>query len=642
MKIIKRDGRIVEYNREKIEKAIMHANNDVLECDRVNKKQIDNIIKHIEELNKKRMLVEDIQDMIETELMKLKKFNLAKAYIIYRYKRALVRKSNTTDESILSLIKNNSQNFDNNSNNQNIVKASTQRDLIAAEVSKDLTKRILLPEIISEANDNGILYFHNADYFLQPIFNSCLINYQEIFENEIIINEKIIDQPRNFQDACLILSQIIINCSNNQYGGESINIKYLSKYLKIYEDELTNYFQKNYENKIAKDIIKSLINEEIKNNLQSGVKVLYQQLNTLIDSNNDEKNITFFLHLDDNDKYIDYTKRIIEEIFKQTIEGIKREKENNENSSLIKLVYVLDEKNNLTGGKYDYLTKLAIKTTHERLSTSYLSAKKMKENYDGNIFSPIGHCAFLTNFKNKNGLDIYEGRFNQGIVTINLPQVGIIANGDENIFWPLLEERLDLCFEALMCRYHALLGTSSNISPIHWQYGIITKLKKDEKIDNFLKNGYSTLSLGYIGLYEVTKLMKNVSHTNKEGEKFALKLIKFLKTTCDKWQKETKLGFNLYAIDDEKLSNHFALIDKEKYGIIKDITDKEYYTSSFHVNGKEKINSYEKITFESQFQNISKGGSITYLENQEIEELENIIKFAYDNIQYISFIEKED
>ena len=588
MKIIKRDGRIVEYNRQKIENAIMHANNDVIEINRVNKKQIDNIIKHIEELNKKRMLVEDIQDMIETELMKLKKYDLAKAYIIYRYKRALVRKSNITDESILSLIKNNNLENDNKNSNNTI---AIQRDLIASEVSKDLTKRVLLPEKIIEAHNNGVLFFHDMEYFLQPIINSCSINLEKVFSNKVIINNNILEEPSDFLSACNILAQIIANVSLSQIGEQSINIKHLSKYLKLSDGNIEKQLNKE------KRIKEQLLQKEISN----GIKTILYQINTLTLIRKKSPVISLFLSFED-DEYIDYTKMIIKEIFKQ----YKTFDNNN-----LKLIYVLNENNLLD--KQDNLNEEFINILNNKKPLTFISSKIMIEKYDNNIFSPIGYCQIAPLIKEKNKY-ILEGRFNQGIVSINLPQIGLECD-NENSFWNLLEERLDLCFEALMYRYHSLLGVSSNISPIHWQNGVIANLSSNEKIDSLLKNNYSTLSLGYVGLNEITKIIKKVDLSNNEGQRFAIKLLKYIKGKCDNLKKETNLAFGLYAINSEEISKYFINIDKEKYGIIKNIN----------------LDTIKKIEIENQFQDFNSNGGINIIETN-LENINEIIEYAYNNI----------
>ena len=646
MKIVKRDGRIVEYDRDKIKTAILKANNDVSEEDMASDKEIEKIIKYIEGLKKKRLLVEDIQDIIEKKLVEANKYELSKAYMLYRYERELIRKANTTDESILTLIKNSNKELMEENSNKNAVVASTQRDLIAGEVSKDLTKRILLPEKIRKAHEEGILHFHDADYFLQPIFNCCLINIKDMLDNGTVMNGKMIESPKSFQVACTVLTQIIAAVASSQYGGQSVDIKHLGKYLKRSEDKFRKKLTEKYKGKISKKEIEELVNDRLKEELASGVQTIQYQINTLMTTNGQSPFVTLFMFLDKDDPYIDYTAMIIEEILKQRYMGIKNEKGVYVTPAFPKLIYVLDENNNLSGGKYDYLTHLAVECSSKRLYPDYISAKKMRENYEGNVFSPMGCRSFLAPFKDKSGNYKFEGRFNQGVVSINLPQIGILANGDEEKFFKLLDERLDLCYEAIMCRHHALLGTLSNVSPVHWQYGAISRLDKNEPIDKLLKNGYSSISLGYIGIYEMTKAMLGVSHTNPKGKEFALKVMKYLRDKCAEWKKETGIGFALYGTPAESLCYRFARIDKEKFGNIKDITDKGYYTNSYHVDVREEINAFDKLKFESEFQVLSTGGAISYVEipnmQNNLEALEELVKFIYNNIQYAEFNTKSD
>ena len=646
MKIIKRDGRVVEYDREKIRTAIKKANNDVSEEDMASDKEIDSIIKYIESLKKKRLLVEDVQDIIERKLVEANKYELSKAYMLYRYERELIRKANTTDESILTLIKNSNKEVMEENSNKNAVVASTQRDLIAGEVSKDLTKRILLPEKISEAHENGILHFHDADYFLQPIFNCCLINVADMLDNGTVMNGKLIESPKSFQVACTVLTQIIAAVASSQYGGQSVDIRHLGKYLKRSEDKFRSKLTEKYKGKITKKEIEELVQDRLKEELSSGVQTIQYQINTLMTTNGQSPFVTIFMYLDKDDPYIEYTAMIIEEILNQRYTGIKNEKGVYITPAFPKLIYVLDENNCLNGGKYDYLTHLAVKCSSKRLYPDYISAPKMRENYEGNVFSPMGCRSFLSPWKDKDGNYKFEGRFNQGVVSINLPQIAILANKDEDEFFRLLDERLELCYEALMCRHHALLGTLSDVSPVHWQYGAIARLGKNEPIDKLLKDGYSTLSLGYIGIYEMTMAMKGVSHTDPVGKEFALKVMKKLKETCAKWKKETGLGFALYGTPAESLCYRFARIDKEKFGDIKDITDKGYYTNSYHVDVREEINAFDKLKFESDFQVLSTGGAISYVEipnmQNNLEALEELVKFIYNNIQYAEFNTKSD
>ena len=646
MKVIKRDGRAVDYDKEKIVVAIEKANNEVRAKERATKEDIKGIVNYIEELDKKRMLVEDIQDIIVENLMELQKFELAKKYIVYRYTRALVRKQNTTDESILGLIKNQNKELSTENSNKNAVLASTQRDYIAGEVSKDLTKRMLLPEKITKAHEEGILHFHDADYFLQPIFNCCLVNIKDMLENGTVMNGKLIESPKSFQVACTVTTQIIAAVASNQYGGQSVDLKHLGKYLRKSKDKFKKELDELYKDKLPEDIIDGIVDQRLKAELAAGVQTIQYQINTLMTTNGQSPFVTLFLNLEENDEYIEENAMIIEEILKQRYKGIKNEKGVYVTPAFPKLIYVLYEHNNLTGGKYDYLTKLAVKCSSKRLYPDYISAKKMRENYDGNVFSPMGCRSFLSPWKDENGEYKFEGRFNQGVVSINLPQIGIIADSDEDKFWKLLDERLELCYEALMCRHYALLGTKTDTSPIHWKYGAIARLESGETIDKLLKGGYSTISLGYIGIYEVTKLMKGVSHTTPEGEEFALRVMKHLRAATDRWKKETGIGFALYGTPAESLCYRFARIDKEKFGSIKDITDKGYYTNTYHVDVREEIDAFEKLSFESQFQKISSGGAISYIEipnmRNNLKALEEIVKFIYDNIQYAEFNTKSD
>ena len=646
MIVIKRDGQEVNYNRSKIIVAIGKANEEVPEEERISDQEIEEIVSYVETRKRKRILVEDIQDIIEQKLMALGKFDLAKRYIVYRYTRELVRRANTTDDSILSLIKNSNKEVMEENSNKNATAASTQRDLIAGEVSKDLTKRLLLPEKIAKAHEEGILHFHDADYFVQPIFNCCLINIQDMLDNGTVMNGKLIESPKSFQVACTVMTQIISAVASSQYGGQSVDLKHLGKYLRKSHDKYEKAYRAHFGDEFDDDTIEKLVQDRLKDELKSGVQTIQYQINTLMTTNGQSPFVTLFLNLDENNEYIEENAMIVEEILRQRLEGIKNEKGVYVTPAFPKLIYVLDENNCLKGGKYDYITKLAVKCSAKRMYPDYISAKKMRENYEGNVFSCMGCRSFLSPWKDENGNYKFEGRFNQGVVSINLPQIGILAKGNEEVFWKLMDERLQLCFEALMCRHNALKGTLSDVSPIHWQYGAIARLDKGEKIDPLLYGGYSTMSLGYIGLYEVTKLMKGVSHTDPVGEEFALRVMNHMKETADRWRDETNIGFSLYGTPAESLCYRFARIDLEKFGEIKDITDKGYYTNSYHVDVREKIDAFSKFSFESQFQKISSGGSISYVEipnmRHNLEALEEVVKFIYDNIQYAEFNTKSD
>ena len=645
MKVIKRDDTVVEFDRAKIVAAIQKANAAVEESYRIDEASIDAIADSVASKGRKRLLVEDIQDMVETKLMAAGKYELAKAYIIYRYTRALVRKANTTDESILSLIRNDNKELAEENANKNTAIASTQRDYIAGEVSRDLTRRILLPEKISKAHDEGVLHFHDADYFVQPIFNCCLVNIGDMLDNGTMINGKLIESPKSFQVACTVVTQIISCVASNQYGGQSVEVSHLGKYLRLTYEK---YVRKTRESVPELDdaTIEKLAAARTKDELRSGVQTIQYQINTLMTTNGQSPFVTLFLVLREDDPYIEENAAIIKEILTQRLEGIKNEKGVYITPAFPKLVYVLDECNNLTGGKYDYLTELAVKCSAKRMYPDYISAKKMKENCEGNVFSPMGCRSFLAPWKDENGNYKFEGRFNQGVVSLNLPQIGILSGRDEDKFWKLLDERLELCFEALMCRHNALKGVRSDVSPIHWQYGAIARLDKGETIDKLLYGGYSSISLGYIGLYEVTMLVKGCSHTEPEGEDFAMRLMSYLRETTLRWKKETNIGFALYGTPAESLCYRFARIDKERFGTIPNITDKGYYTNSYHVDVREDIDAFSKFTFESQFQKLSTGGCISYAEipnmRHNLEALKDVVRFIYNNIQYAEFNTKSD
>lgn len=646
MKVIKRDGTIVDFDRSKIVVALSKANDAVEPQERASAEQIEKIVCYVESRKRQRYLVEDIQDMVETQLMQLGKFELAKTYIIYRYTRALVRKANTTDESILSLIQNANKDVMEENSNKNAVMAATQRDLIAGEVSKDLTRRVLLPEKISKAHDEGAIHFHDADYFLQPIFNCCLINIGDMLDNGTVMNGKLIESPKSFQVACTIMTQIIASVACSQYGGQSVDIRHLGKYLRRSYDKFVKQLEEIGAGELSQEEIEKIAKERLQDELRSGVQTIQYQINTLMTTNGQSPFVTLFLNLQADDEYLEENAMIVEEILRQRLEGIKNEKGVYVTPAFPKLIYVLDEHNCLKGGKYDYITKLAVKCSAKRLYPDYISAKKMRENYEGNVFSCMGCRSFLSPWKDENGNYKFEGRFNQGVVSLNLPQLGILAKGDEDAFWKLMDERLELCYEALMCRHNALMGIRSDISPVHWQYGAIARLEKGEKIDKYLENGYSTISLGYIGLYELTKLMKGVSHTDPVGREFAMRVMKHMRAACDKWKKETGIGFGLYGTPAESLCYRFARIDKERFGSIPDVTDKGYYTNSYHVDVREDIDAFSKFEFESAFQTISSGGAISYVEipnmRHNLEALEDVVRFIYDHIQYAEFNTKSD
>lgn len=644
MKIKKRNGSIVEFNKDKIASAIAKAfNAETGAADPITVNYLAEQV--VKKVPARGATVEGVQDLVVRTIQEAGYYDVATAYTVYRYKRELARKSNTTDESILSLLRNENKELAEENSNKSTRIASTQRDYIAGEVSRDLTRRILLPEKISKAHDEGILHFHDADYFIQPIFNCCLINIGDMLDNGTVMNDKLIESPKSFQVACTVTTQIIACIASNQYGGQSVDLVHLGKYLRKSRDKFARRIASECP-ELSADEQEKIVKMQLREELKAGIQTIQYQINTLMTTNGQSPFVTLFLYLRADDPYIEENAMIIEEVLRQRLEGIKNEAGVYITPAFPKLVYVLDEHNCLKGGKYDYLTKLAVKCSAKRMYPDYISAKKMRENYQGNVFSPMGCRSFLAPWKDEHGNYKFEGRFNQGVVSINLPQIGILAAGDEEKFWSLLDERLELCFEALMCRHNALKKVTSDCSPLHWQYGAIARLGKGESIEPLLYGGYSSISLGYIGLYETTKLMKGVSHTDPVGTEFAMRVMKRLRKACDDWKAETNIGFALYGTPAESLCYRFARIDRERFGDIPDVTDKGYYTNSYHVDVREHIDAFSKLTFENQFQPISSGGCISYAEipnmGKNLEALEEVVKFIYDNIQYAEFNTKSD
>lgn len=650
MEITKRDGRKVNFDVTKIEVAITKAFKEVYGSTNVFDKDIKKVLRSVYDKIKKMnndINVEEIQNNIESTLCDFGYVDVARAFIRYRYKRELIRETNKRDESILDLLKCNNEEIMKENSHKDATIASVQRDYIAGEVCKDLAKRLVLPKDIAKAHEEGLIHFHDMD--VSPVmneFNCCLVNIKDMLDNGTIINGTKIDSPSSFTTACTIMTQIIASVASGQYGGQSINIKHLGKYLKRSYDKYLKLFKDCDKDNKEKNAKKMMLKD-----LRDGVQTIQYQINTIQSTQGQTPFVTLFLELDHNDDYIDYTALIIEEILKQRILGVKNEVGVYVTPVFPKLVFVLDDWNNLSGGEYDYITKLACKCTAKRMYPDYVSAKVMRERYEGNVFSPMGCRSFLSPWKDENGEYKFEGRFNCGVVSLNLPQIALEVNefnGENKFkkFKELLDERLELCKKALEFRHDSLIGTKSDISPIHWQAGGIARLKKGEVIDKYLFNNYSTLSLGYIGLYEVTKLMTGESHTSKNGHKFAIWLITYLKDVAKKWKDETGYGQSLYATPSEGLCHRFAKIDKEKYGSIKDITDKNYYTNSFHVDVREPINAFDKFMFESEFQKLSSGGCISFCEipnlTNNVEAIQELVKFIYNNVQYGEFNTKLD
>lgn len=649
MKITKRDGTPVEFERQKIVVAISKANDAASPSDKISKEEIEritDIVVKLCEASTHVVTVEEVQNMVVDNLALSDHCPLMRLYSEYRFKRALIRKKNTTDDSIMTLVRGTNRDLAEENANKSTVLNSTQRDYMAGEVSRDITRRILLPEKITKAHDDGVIHFHDMDYFIQPMKNCCLVNLGDMLDNGIVMNDKLVESPHTFQVASTVMTQIIAAIASNQYGGQSLDLRHLGKYLRRSKERFEKRIRNECGSEVSEWTINKIVDSRLRDELSAGVQTIQYQINTLMTTNGQSPFVTLFLYLRPDDPYIKENAMIIEEVLKQRIQGIKNEAGVFITPAFPKLVYVLDEHNNLTGGEYDYLTELAIQCTAKRMYPDYISAKKMKENYQGNVFSPMGCRSFLAPWKDENGEYRFEGRFNQGVVSLNLPQIGIIANGDEEKFWNLMDERLQLCFEALMCRHEHCKQISTDNSPLHWQYGAIARLPAHSDIKHLLYGGYSSISLGYIGLYEVTKLMKGVSHTDPKGFEFAMRVMQRLRKACDDWKAETNIGFALYGTPAESLCYRFAKIDREKFGVIPDITDKGYYTNSYHVDVREHIDAFEKLKFESQFQPISSGGCISYVEipnmNKNIDALRTMVKFIYDNIQYAEFNTKSD
>ena len=643
LSIIKRDGSKAEFDKLKIENAILKAmkyGSGVLEEDIA--KNIADEIEKIYLQGSPSPTVSKVEELVYKELIDHKQELTAKAYEGYRAVQSFKREVNTTDDSILGLLDKSNEDVLNENSNKNGQLASTQRDLMAGEVSKDIARRKLIPAHIVQAHDEGVLHYHDMDYAIQPIHNCMLINLEDMLTNGTVINNKLVESPKSFATACTVTTQIIAQIASGQYGGNSITIKHIAPFLRV---SYNKYFEK-YKEKYSLEMAHELAEDRMLEELKSGIQTIRYQLSTLHTSNGQSPFSTIYLEIEEGGEFEREEALICEEMILQRLEGMKNYRGQEIGEEFPKLVYLLDEHNCLEGGKYDYITKLAAKCNTKRLVPDYQSAKIMRRNYDGETFPPMGCRSHLSNWKDENGNYKWYGRFNQGVVSLNLVQVALTANKDMDKFWEVLDERLSLCREALMVRHNLLLGTSSDISPIHWQHGGIARLEKGEKIDSLLKDGYSTLSLGYVGIYEMTQAMLGVSHTTKEGEEFALKVMNHLKDACDSWKKETGLGFGLYGTPGESLTSRFCRIDKQKFGEIENVTDRMYYTNSYHVHVTEEIDAFEKLKFESQFHDISLGGCISYVEvpdmSKNLPAVEQIINYIYHNIQYAEINTKPD
>ena len=669
MKVVKRDGSVVDYDRSKIITAIQKANAEVSEEEQLSLDRIEAIVSRIEDLGRDKLPVEEIQDLVEQGLVNENKFYLAKTYIIYRYTRALVRKQNTTDESILSLLRNENKELAEENSNKNTMIAATQRDYIAGEVSRDLTRRILLPEYISKAHDEGAIHFHDADYFIQPIFNCCLINIGDMLDNGTVMNGKLIESPKSFQVACTVTTQIIACVASNQYGGQSVDMSHLGKYLRRSREKFRKHISYECAGLVDEATVERLVDDRVRDELKSGVQTIQYQVVTLMTTNGQAPFITVFMYLGEageNQRLKSDLAIVIEEMLRQRYQGVKNEAGVWITPAFPKLIYVLEEDNIREGTPYFYLTKLAAKCTAKRMVPDYISEKKMKEyklskgetEGNGDVYTCMGCRSFLTpdrsgngwdnvaNAQNYDGKPKYYGRFNQGVVTINLVDVALSSGGDFDKFWKIFDERLELCHKALMCRHNRLKGTLSDAAPILWQYGALARLKKGEPIDKLLYGGYSTISLGYAGLYECCKYMTGKSHTDPAAKPFALNVMQHMNDACQTWKKQHDIDFSLYGTPLESTTYKFAKCLQKRFGIVPGITDRNYITNSYHVHVAEQIDAFTKLKFESDFQKLSPGGAISYVEVPNMQDnLEAVIKvmqFIYDNIMYAELNTKSD
>ena len=661
MKIIKRSGVEVFFDSNKIVAAVQKANASVIDYEKLSDEQIQEIADNVEvacENMKRSASVEEIQDMVENQLMNQHAFTVARNYITYRYKRALVRKSNSTDEQILSLLECNNEEVKQENSNKNPTVNSVQRDYMAGEVSKDITKRFLLPEDIVEAHEKGLIHFHDADYFAQHMHNCCLVNLEDMLQNGTVISETGIDRPRSFSTACNIATQAIAQIASSQYGGQSISLSHLAPFVQVSREKFRIQVRTEFE-KIGLDLDEEKINKvaemRVREEINRGVQMIQYQVITLMTTNGQAPFITVFMYLDEvpEGQTRDDLAAIIEEMLHQRIKGVKNEKGVFITPAFPKLIYVLEEDNIHETSKYFYLTRLAAQCTAKRMVPDYISEKKMKElkvdkNGEGHCYPCMGCRSFLTPYIDPDtGKPKYYGSFNQGVVTINLVDVACSSGKDEKKFWKILDERLKLCYRALMCRHKRLLGTPSDVAPILWQNGALARLKKGETIDKLLFGGYSTISLGYAGLCECTRYMTGVSHTEPEtGTPFALRVMQRLNDACAEWKEKENMDFSLYGTPLESTTYKFAKCLQKRFGIIEGVTDKNYITNSYHVHVTENINAFDKLKFESQFQKLSPGGAISYVEvpnmQDNIDAVIAVMKYIYDNIMYAELNTKSD
>ena len=659
MKIIKRNGQEAIFDEVKITNAIIGANKEVVETERLSEEEIDNItndIKYKCQKMKRALSVEEIQNLVEDELMKLNAFSVARKYITYRFQRALARQSNTTDDQILSLIECANEEVKQENSNKNPTVNSVQRDYMAGEVSKDLTRRILLPEDIVKAHDEGLIHFHDADYFSQHMHNCDLVNLEDMLQNGTVISETMIEKPKSFSTACNVATQIIAQVASSQYGGQSITLSHLAPFVDVSRQKFRKEVKEEFETiglELDDEKINALAEERLKKEITKGVQTIQYQVVTLMTTNGQAPFITVFMYLNEvpEGRLRDDIAMIIEETLKQRMKGVKNEKGVYITPAFPKLIYALQENNIEPNSQYYYLTELAARCSAKRLVPDYISEKVMKElkvdqNGNGQCYPSMGCRSFLTPYIDENGKPKYYGRFNQGVVTINLVDVACSSKRDMNKFWQIFDERLDLCYRALMCRHERLKGTPSDVAPILWQHGALARLKKGETIDKLLYGGYSTISLGYAGLYECVKYMTGKSHTDPSATPFAIEVMQHLNDACAKWKEKENIDFSLYGTPIESTTYKFAKCLQKRFGKIEGVTDKNYITNSYHIHVTEHINAFDKLTFESQFQKLSPGGAISYVEvpdmQDNIDAVLAVMKHIYNNIMYAELNTKSD
>ena len=657
MKIIKRSGTEMVFDGSKIVAAVEKANREVIPAERLTPEQVQSIARtvevHVEGMSRS-YNVEEIQDLVENEIMAFRAYSVARKYITYRYKRALVRKSNSTDDQILSLLECNNEEVKQENSNKNPTVNSVQRDYMAGEVSKDITKRILLPRDVVEAHEQGIIHFHDSDYFAQHMHNCCLVNLEDMLQTGTVISETMIEKPHSFSTACNIATQAIAQIASSQYGGQSISLSHLAPFVQISREKFRNQVREEFEKsgiRVEEDKINEVAEMRVKDEIKRGVQMIQYQVITLMTTNGQAPFVTVFMYLDEVEagQTREDLAMVIEEVLKQRIQGVKNEKGVYITPAFPKLIYVLDDDNIREGSPYWDLTVLAAECSAKRLVPDYISAKKMKELKEGDVYPCMGCRSFLTadtEGLGENGKHKYYGRFNQGVVTLNLVDVACSSGGDEEKFWEIFNERLDLCKKALMCRHERLLGTPSDVAPILWQNGALARLKKGEVIDKLLFNNYSTISLGYAGLNECTRYMKGVSHTQAGGKEFAIKVMQHMNDKCAEWKAETNISFSLYGTPLESTTYKFSKALQKRFGKIEGVTDKNYITNSYHVHVSEEIDAFTKLKFESEFQALSPGGAISYVEvpnmNNNIDAVLSVMQYIYDNIMYAELNTKSD